>query len=104
MEKTIFENSFSKLTLIFRDIEKIRDGISEKVSFFLLQLMSVFISLAVALYYGWKLTMVVISYVPVALITNSIIEKVSENHFKQSNQPNIHTMRADFCFFIIFHI
>lgn len=66
-----------KLQFSFRDIERIRDGISEKVSFFLLQLMSVFVSLTVAFYYGWKLTLVVISYVPIALITNSIIEKVS---------------------------
>lgn len=54
--------------------------------------MSVFISLAVALYYGWKLTMVVISYVPIALITNSIIEKVSESHFNRSINQTYHAL------------
>lgn len=61
-----------------RDIEKIRDGISEKVSHFLFLIIGFLICVVMSFVYGWKLSLVVISYVPIVMITNTVIGKVSE--------------------------
>lgn len=60
-----------------RDIEKIRDGISEKVSHFLFMIMGFVMCVIMSFIYGWKLALVVISYVPIIMITNTVIGKVS---------------------------
>lgn len=62
-----------------RDAEKIRDGIAEKVSHFLCLMVGFVICVALSFYYGWKLTLVVIGYVPILLVTNMIVSRVSEN-------------------------
>lgn len=59
-----------------RDIDKIREGIAEKVSHFLWLIMGFFICVSLAFYYGWELSLVVISYVPIVMVTNAIISKV----------------------------
>lgn len=59
-----------------RDIEKIRDGIAEKVSQFLWLIMGFIICVTLSFIYGWELSLVVISYVPIVMITNTIIGKV----------------------------
>lgn len=61
----------------FRDIEKIRDGIAEKVSHFLFLIMGFLICVVMSFIYGWKLSLVVIAYVPIVVITNTVIGKVS---------------------------
>lgn len=65
------------LSDICRDIEKIRDGIAEKVSHFLVLIMGFVICVIMSFIYGWKLSLIVIPYVPIVLITNMIIAKVS---------------------------
>lgn len=59
-----------------RDIEKIRDGIAERVSHFLCLMVGFVICVTLSFVYGWKLTLVVIGYVPIILITNMIISRV----------------------------
>lgn len=58
------------------DIEKIRDGIAEKVSHFMCLMVGFIICVVMSFYYGWKLTLVVIGYVPICLITNTIVSRV----------------------------
>lgn len=61
-----------------RDVEKFRDGIAEKVSRLLcLIAMSVF-GLIMTFAYGWKLTLAMISYVPIAIGTTMVFGKVSD--------------------------
>lgn len=74
----------------YRDIEKIRDGIAEKVSHFLFLIMGFVICVVISFLYGWKLSLVVISYVPIVMITNTVIGKVCnwnplENQLKKSH-------------------
>lgn len=57
-------------------MEKIRDGIAEKVSHFLTLMVGFVICVALSFYYGWKLTLVVIGYVPILLISNMIVARV----------------------------
>lgn len=62
--------------LSHRDIEKIRAGIGEQVSHFLSLMVGFVICVTLAFVYGWKLTLVVIGYVPIVLVTNMIISRV----------------------------
>lgn len=50
---------------------------AEKVSHFLYLLMHFLIHVAMPFYYGWKLSVIVLAYVPIAFVTNAVIEKVS---------------------------
>lgn len=58
------------------DIEKIRTGIGEQASHFMTLMVGFVICVALSFSYGWKLTLVVIGYVPIIIITNMIIYKV----------------------------
>lgn len=71
--------------VLHRDIEKIRDGIAEKVSHFLFLIIGFLICVVMSFVYGWKLSLVVISYVPIVMITNTIIGKVSKIVFFNAN-------------------
>lgn len=73
-----------------RDIEKIRDGIAEKVSQFLWLIMGFVICVTLSFIYGWELSLVVISYVPIVMITNTIIGKVCQifNMYRESYRAN----------------
>lgn len=64
-------------TKLFRDIEKIRDAIAEKVIQFVYLVSGVVICGIISFSYGWKLSLVIVSYIPIVMITNAIIGKVS---------------------------
>ena len=64
------------MRLLHRDIEKIRDGLGEKVSHFATLIIGFLICVTLSFLYGWELSLVVISYVPIVIITNTIIGKV----------------------------
>lgn len=74
---------------VCRDIDKIREGIAEKVSHFLWLIMGFIICVSLSFYYGWELTLVVISYVPIVMVTNAIIGKVLCIFLPQYNQRSI---------------
>lgn len=63
------------------DIEKIRAGIGEQVSHFLSLMVGFVICVTLSFVYGWKLTLVVIGYVPIIVVTNMIISRVG-SHFQ----------------------
>lgn len=65
------------LFLLISDIDKIRTGIGEQVSHFMCLMVGFVICVALSFSYGWKLTLVVIGYVPIIIVTNMIISKVS---------------------------
>ncbi|XP_055326893.1 multidrug resistance protein homolog 65-like [Sitodiplosis mosellana] len=58
------------------DIEKIKTGIAEQVSHFLNLISSFVICVIMSFIYGWKLTLIVISYIPILCIMNIVIVKV----------------------------
>lgn len=60
----------------FSDIEKIKNGIAEQVSHFLYIIFTFIIFIIVSFIYGWELTLIIISYVPIVFITNIIVGKV----------------------------
>ncbi|EDW79334.1 uncharacterized protein Dwil_GK13588 [Drosophila willistoni] len=57
------------------DIEKIRDGISEKVGHFLYLIVGFIITVAISFAYGWKLTLAVSSYIPLVIVVNIYVAK-----------------------------
>lgn len=63
--------------MYYRDIEKIREGIAEKVSHFLFFIMVTLLCLITSFIHGWELTLVAICYVPILCISNLVIGRVS---------------------------
>lgn len=61
-----------------RDIEKIRDGISENASHCLYSIMAFFSFQIMSFVYGWKLSLVIISYMPLIMIISGVMEIVSD--------------------------
>lgn len=59
------------------DIEKIREGIAEKVCHFLYLVFLFLVCLVISFVYGWELTLLVFPYVPIILITTLIFGRVS---------------------------
>ncbi|XP_031622750.1 multidrug resistance protein homolog 65-like [Contarinia nasturtii] len=81
---------------ITEDIEKIRDGIAEKVSHFLVLVIGFIICVVMSFIYGWKLSLVVISYVPIVILTNYIIGKYQTSlSIKESNSYSAATNVAE---------
>lgn len=57
-------------------MEKIKEGIAEKMAIFAHLLGSFVICIVFPLWYGWKLTAVILSCTPFIVITTAIAEKV----------------------------
>ncbi|XP_059216355.1 multidrug resistance protein homolog 65 [Stomoxys calcitrans] len=57
------------------DVEKIRDGISEKVGHFLYLMIGFVITVAISFAYGWKLTLAVSVYIPIVIVLNYFVAK-----------------------------
>lgn len=64
--------------MFYRDVEKIREGIAEKVSHFLFLIIGFVICVVISFIYGWKLSLVVVVYLPILVITSAVIGKVWE--------------------------
>lgn len=62
--------------MILRDLDKLKEGIGEKLAIFAYLLMSFIISLIVSLIYGWKLTLVVLSCAPINVIATAFVARV----------------------------
>ncbi|XP_055915258.1 multidrug resistance protein homolog 65-like [Eupeodes corollae] len=57
------------------NLEKIRDGISEKLGHFVNLAISVFLFITTSFVYGWKLNLVTSAYIPLILAANYIVAK-----------------------------
>jgi len=70
----------SPFYIFHSDIEKIRDGISEKVGHFVYLIVGFIITVAISFGYGWKLTLAVSSYIPLVILLNYYVAKVRKSH------------------------
>lgn len=78
---------------IFSDVEKIRDAISEKVSQFVCLALQSLSCVVLSFAYGWELSLVVISYLPIVMISNTFIGKVC-----------LHSLYFRVCFKFFFYL
>lgn len=70
-----------KLYAIFRqcrDIEKIREGIAEKASHCLYAILGFLNFQIMSFSYGWKLSLVILSYMPLIMVISGIMEMASD--------------------------
>ncbi|XP_011646882.1 multidrug resistance protein homolog 49 isoform X1 [Pogonomyrmex barbatus] len=61
------------------DLEKMKDGIGEKLAIFTYLMTSFFASIIISFVYGWKLTLVVLSCAPIIIIATAIVAKVQSS-------------------------
>lgn len=67
-------------SMTFRsDLDKLKEGIGEKLSIFIYLLMSFIISVVFSFFYGWKLTLVILSCAPVIIASTAVVAKVQSS-------------------------
>ncbi|KAH0550179.1 multidrug resistance protein homolog 49-like isoform X1 [Cotesia glomerata] len=64
---------------ITEDLDKMKEGMGEKLGVFTYLTVSFVSSIIVSFYYGWKLTLVVLSCAPVIVIATAIVAKVQSS-------------------------
>ncbi|XP_043481652.1 multidrug resistance protein homolog 49-like isoform X1 [Leptopilina heterotoma] len=64
---------------ITEDLDKMKDGIGEKLGIFTYLMVSFISSIIISFIYGWKLTLVVLSCAPVIVIATAIVAKVQSS-------------------------
>jgi len=63
-------------SLHYRDLDKLQDGIGEKMGMFVYLLTTFVISVIMSFLHGWKLTLVVLCCAPVMICAQAIVAKV----------------------------
>ncbi|XP_055625929.1 multidrug resistance protein homolog 49 [Toxorhynchites rutilus septentrionalis] len=58
------------------DLDKLKEGIGEKLSIFTYLVMSFTISVIFSFFYGWKLTLVILSCAPIIILATAIVAKM----------------------------
>ncbi|XP_053957186.1 multidrug resistance protein homolog 65 [Anastrepha ludens] len=71
---------------IIDDIEKVRDGISEKVAHFLYLIFGFIITVCISFAYGWKLTLAVSAYIPIVIVLNYFVGKYQSKLTKREQE------------------
>ncbi|XP_043290091.1 multidrug resistance protein homolog 49 isoform X2 [Venturia canescens] len=64
---------------ITEDLDKMKDGIGEKLGIFTYLMVSFISSIIISFVYGWKLTLVVLSCAPIIVIATAIVAKVQSS-------------------------
>ncbi|XP_039305776.1 multidrug resistance protein homolog 49 isoform X2 [Solenopsis invicta] len=64
---------------INEDLERMKDGIGEKLSIITYLITSFFASVIISFVYGWKLTLVMLSCAPIIIIATAIVAKVQSS-------------------------
>ncbi|XP_015603415.1 multidrug resistance protein homolog 49 isoform X2 [Cephus cinctus] len=64
---------------ITEDLDKMKDGIGEKLGIFTYLMVSFISSIVISFVYGWKLTLVVLSCAPIIVIATAIVAKVQSS-------------------------
>ncbi|XP_054157886.1 ATP-dependent translocase ABCB1-like [Oppia nitens] len=67
-------------TKVTADLDKIQEGIGDKVALCIFSFSTVLCSLGTAFYYGWELTLVILSVTPVLVVSFSIIGKIQARY------------------------
>lgn len=65
--------------ILSRDLDKMKEGISEKLGIFTYLMVSFISSIIISFIYGWKLTLVVLSCAPIIVIATAIVAKVQSS-------------------------
>lgn len=60
-------------------MDKLKEGIGEKLSIFIYLLMSFIISVIFSFFYGWKLTLVILSCAPLIIISTAVVAKMQSS-------------------------
>ncbi|XP_054735739.1 multidrug resistance protein homolog 65 isoform X1 [Anastrepha obliqua] len=71
---------------IIDDVEKVRDGISEKVAHFLYLIFGFIITVCISFAYGWKLTLAVSAYIPIVIVLNYFVGKYQSKLTKREQE------------------
>ncbi|XP_011183012.1 multidrug resistance protein homolog 65 [Zeugodacus cucurbitae] len=71
---------------IIDDVEKVRDGMSEKVAHFLYLIFGFIITVCISFGYGWKLTLAVSVYIPIVIILNYFVGKYQSKLTKREQE------------------
>ena len=73
------ETKLVKLYLLFfhRDLNKVNDGIGQKIGMFIMSITLVLVGFILGFVYGWKLTLVIIAISPLIVIAGGIMGKVT---------------------------
>ncbi|XP_026331957.1 multidrug resistance protein homolog 49-like isoform X2 [Hyposmocoma kahamanoa] len=71
--------SMNFATKVSDDVEKIREGIAEKVPMFVYLVMSFVTAVLISFWYGWELTLVILACAPIIIITTAIVAKVQSS-------------------------
>ncbi|XP_076760464.1 multi drug resistance 49 isoform X2 [Xylocopa sonorina] len=69
-------NFASRMT---EDLDKMKDGIGEKLGVFTYLMVSFISSIVISFIYGWKLTLVVLSCAPIIVIATAVVAKVQSS-------------------------
>jgi len=72
---SFFKNVFGYF-VAFRDLDKLKEGIGEKVVIVIFLIMTFVIGIVSAFVYGWKLTLVVLSCVPFIIAATSVVARL----------------------------
>lgn len=67
------------LMFVCRDLDKMKDGMGEKVCIFIYLVSSFSASIIISFIYGWKLTLVVMSCAPIIVIATAVVAKVQSS-------------------------
>ncbi|XP_066999280.2 multidrug resistance protein homolog 49 isoform X2 [Anabrus simplex] len=72
-------NSSMFASRLTEDLDKLQDGIGEKLAMFMYLLVSFIASVIMSFLHGWKLTLVVLSCAPVIIIATAVVAKVQSS-------------------------
>lgn len=75
----IFAVPWKTFSSCFRDLDKMKDGIGEKLGVFTYLMVSFISSIIISFVYGWKLTLVVLSCAPIIVIATAVVAKVQSS-------------------------
>ena len=65
------------ISFLFRDLNKIEEGIGHKIGMMLQAITTVLVGFIMGFVYGWKLTLVMIAASPLVVIAGGILGKVT---------------------------
>ncbi|CAG4976005.1 unnamed protein product [Colias eurytheme] len=71
--------SMNFATKVSDDVEKYREGISEKVPMLVYLVMSFVTAVIISFAYGWELTLVILSCAPVIIATTAVVAKIQSS-------------------------
>ncbi|XP_055387506.1 multidrug resistance protein homolog 49-like [Condylostylus longicornis] len=75
----VYSNDHNFATKMTEDLDKFKEGIGEKIIIFWYLLMTFVTSVICSFFYGWELTLVVLSCVPIIVISTALVAKIQSS-------------------------